>query len=211
MIKLNTIIQELSAGGSISSIPELTELKTCFENNEWHHETTFEHTMDVLMEYENFLAECSVSKFDGYLKIATYLNEVIGQHRKAELFKLVIFFHDLGKASTIVKEGEITKFPNHEERSYEIAKEVVTRFDLSASEAEYVVKLVQNHGLPHMAFDNEQGVQAGFAEINKKQPAIYIDLLLLGMLDTRGAKLKVNNPEKFAFRMQAYAAALGLH
>ena len=58
MFDLKQINSENIKNGLLEKdVPELYELKNVFGNNNWHYETTFDHTVNVLKEFEKFFEE----------------------------------------------------------------------------------------------------------------------------------------------------------
>lgn len=197
----NITIEKIKNGDFKKDIPEFYELKNIFENNPWHHETTFEHVLMVLREYEKFTQEYS---FD-------YLNKKINSHSKKELIKVAILLHDISKKETIViADNKTTSFPNHEEEGEVKAKKLLDNFDISQEEKEFIVSVISNHGKPHVILRDRNNCDSNLNKLKKEINEIYRETLILAMVDTIGSKLKQNNKGNYNFRINKYREILGL-
>lgn len=197
----NITIEKIKNGDFKKDIPEFYELKNIFENNPWHHETTFEHVLMVLREYEKFTQEYS---FD-------YLNKKINSHSKKELIKVAILLHDISKKETIIiADNKTTSFPNHEEEGGVKAKKLLDNFDISQEEKEFIVSVISNHGKPHVILRDRNNCASNLNKLKKEINEIYRETLILAMVDTIGSKLKQNNEGNYNFRINKYREILGL-
>ena len=120
MINIADISIDKIIGGEFQNeIPELYELKNTFENNRWHHETTFEHTISVLSEYEKII---STNQID-------WLDVKINNNSKKSLLRIAILLHDISKNETmLIANDKTNSFPNHEEKGAIKAKNILKRF-----------------------------------------------------------------------------------
>lgn len=188
-------IQALKDEELIDDLPEFYELRNVFENNQWHHETTFEHVLMVLSEYEKFILENQID----------FLNEKIDNHAKSDLLKVAILFHDISKKDTIqIAQDKTTSFPGHEEQGLLKAKEILKNFNLTENEINYITSVIGNHGRPHKILGNRITCDQELNDLKNDISEVYNETMMLAMLDTIGSKLKQNNEEEFNFRINKY-------
>ena len=174
-------------------VPELYELKNVFGNNNWHYETTFDHTVNVLKEFEKFFEEYK-NFFDD---------------KKKNLFKWVILLHDIAKKETlVVTDDGRTSFPNHWEMGARKADLILRKLKLSDENRIYIVSMIKNHHLPHDMFGDDGNYYDNFVKIKNNFPDIYKEILLMGFLDTKGSNLENNDKEKYDFRINVYKKLL---
>lgn len=202
MIKIQDVsIEKIKAGEFKDDIPEFYELKNVFENNLWHHETTFDHTLMALKEYEKFVQNNKIG----------YLDEKINHYSKKKLFQIAILLHDISKKETIViAEDQTTSFPNHEEEGGKKAKNILDNFDISQAEKKFIVSVISNHGKPHIILGDRDNCDSKLNELKNEISEIYRETLILAMVDTMGSKLKQNDQEEYNFRINKYRSILGI-
>ena len=64
-IKIENIsIEKIKNGEFQNELPEFYEMKNVFKNNSWHRETSFDHVLTVLEEYEKFIEKYQLDFFD---------------------------------------------------------------------------------------------------------------------------------------------------
>lgn len=196
MINITDISIDKIIGGEFQKeIPELYELKNTFENNRWHHETTFEHTVSVLSEYEKII---STNQID-------WLDVKINNNSKKSLLRIAILLHDISKIDTLqVSDDKTTAFPNHEEEGAEKARNILQRFKLTENEINFISSIIKNHGKPHEILRNRDDCDRMFDDLKINIPNIYNETILLAMVDTMGSKLKLNDREAYDFRISKY-------
>ncbi|MDP2670177.1 MAG: HD domain-containing protein [bacterium] len=200
MIKVSAIsIEKLRNGQFQNELPEFFELKSFIENNGWHNnDSVFNHTLAVLAELEKLLSDIND-------KINSYLNENIDTHTRKELLFLGTLFHDIAKSDVLVKNGDSTSCPKHEEIGSEKVKSILDRFDLSDREKAIVVNIVKHHGEIHVILDpNNDKIDEQFNKFKSERHDIFMELILLAMADTLGSQLKDNDPNNFKFRIEFY-------
>ena len=116
-------LKQLDDAGVLEHLlPELTGLKGVDIIEGQKHKDNFEHTLQVIKQ----TAEASESPW----------------------LRLVSILHDAGKAKTkkFIKDKGWT-FQNHELVGARMVKSVFDRFDLDKSQLEYVIKLIEYHGI----------------------------------------------------------------
>jgi len=177
-------------------IPELYELEKIVENNPWHiNNSVLNHTISVLSELKQLL-----KKLNDRIKV--YLGKKIDVYSKRELLFLAALFHDIGKKETFEKEKDITKCPGHEKVGATKLKIILSKFDLSKNEKEFITKIVRNHGFIHEILNfPEKNLEKKLGEFKKRYSDIFLEVILLSIADMLGSQLKLNNPEEFNFRM----------
>lgn len=202
MINIEDIsIENIKRGYFKNDIPEFYELKNIFENNQWHHETTFEHTLMVLEEYEKFIKKYQISD----------LEEKIGNYSKKKLIQIAILLHDISKKETIeISEDKKTSFPGHEKEGGLKAKNILDNFNISQEEKNFILSIISNHGKPHIILGDRENCNNKLNELKNEISNIYQDTLILAMVDTMGSKLKQNDKDEYNFRINKYKDVLEL-
>lgn len=141
MLNINDItIEKLERGVLEKDLPEFYELKTVYEKNRSHDETTFEHVLMVMDEYRRF--KKNLNNKD----MSDYLNEKIDSKTKKDLLWIVFLLHDIAKKETIVKaDDSTTSFPKHEKLGKVKARKILERFELTDIEKKYVLEVIDMH------------------------------------------------------------------
>lgn len=197
-------IKNLKSGKLSHDLPDFYELKDVIENNDWHNnESTFDHTLNVLKNYNNFL------KQNKNKKLEKYLNQKVDSLKRKDLLCLAIIFHDFGKKETLKLDGKISTFPLHEKISVLKIKKILTKLKLSASEKKIVNSVISKHtSLYEMfAFENEK-LENQFNKIEKASGNYIIELVLLVLNDSLNGYLKVTNPSMYKYRINYYKERL---
>jgi CRISPR/Cas system-associated endonuclease Cas3-HD len=206
-------IEDINTDNLISGEPEenlgaFYELKNTFENNAWHSENVFDHTISIMSVYEKFIADKNENTFLHSFLIK-FLRSKIDTYYKFDLFRLVILFHDIGKNDTIIQDKSgFTSCPNHEEISFLKTKLLINKFNISSKAKEYVLRIIRSHGIIHKILDDTSTAGSILKEEKKKFINIYPDLLLFCMLDTVGSQLKNNKLDNYNERITFYKNAL---
>ena len=190
-------IEKIKKGEFEESIPELYELKEIIENNKSHiNDPVFTHTISVLTELEQLLKRVNE-------KVKGYLSQKIDYYSRQELLFLAAVFHDIAKKETLNKEGDISKFPGHEEASAEKFSKISSRFDLSEKEKEIIIQIIKNHGFFHGALDGpKDGLDKKIIEFREESSNIFLEVILLTIADILGNQMKEKNFEEFNFRIK---------
>ena len=196
-------IQKLKTGKLSAELPEFYDLQNVIENNNWHnHESTFNHTLKVLANYDRYLLKTDK-------KISQYLNRNIDKHKIEELIFVAIILHDLGKKETIVRTGNQSTFPLHEKISVKKAKNILNIFNLSSAEQKFVLKIVQKHSYLHSIVEEENHkLKQQFKRLENHCGQAIIGLIILVMVDTLNSYLKTTMPKKYNFRIGYYREKL---
>jgi len=177
-------------------LPEFYELEKIVENNPWHtNDSVLNHTISVLLELKQLL-----KKLNDRIKV--YLGKKIDIYSKRELLFLTALFHDIGKKETFEKEKDITKCPGHEKVGTTKLKIILSKFDLSKNEKEFITKIVRNHGFIHEILNfPEKNLKKKLEEFKKRYSDIFLEVILLSIADMLGSQLKNNKSKEFNFRM----------
>lgn len=189
----------LKNGHLVDLLPELSTMKKTYEQNAWHNETTFEHVTKIMEKLEEWI-------YNIPLDIKKYFDEKIENNSKLDLLKIIILLHDIGKTKTQINNNDgTTSFPDHEKSSFQLAPALLTKFNITIKECEYILPLIRDHYLPHQAFkDSLEETDKNFISLKNSFPNIFLELVVFGMLDTQGSKLSEKNPGEFKTRMEQY-------
>lgn len=113
-------------------IPEIIDMVGCEQNNPYHVEDVFQHTLSAMrnMSTSNiFPAEW----VDDYVRCA-------------------LFFHDIGKPkSKSTDENGCDHFYHHAAKSAEITYDILTRLRFNSKDRDIIVELVKNHDMELVA------------------------------------------------------------
>lgn len=205
IIKIEEItINKLKSGKFKKELPEFYELKKVIENNSWHNnESTFTHTLAVLMELEKFFRN------NKNTKINNYLNKKADNYSRKDLLFLATVLHDFGKKETIIKNGKISSFPKHENVSVLKANKVLKKFALSKREKDIVCGTIRKHSDLHdIVDDDNKNLRKQFAKVIKSSKSFSIELIIMVMMDTVASYLKKTMPKKYNFKINFYKKIL---
>lgn len=202
MLKVSSInIEKLRENQFEKELPEFYELKKVIENNDWHkNDSVFNHTLAVLEHLEKILEN---TKY----KITSYLNKKVDNYKRKDLLFLGALFHDIGKKETMVKKGKWAEYPRdkHEKYGSVKTKNILKRMDLSENEKSIVIQIVRCHGDMHYITDIEnKKLKEQYKNFKFDNSNIFLELILLGMVDTLGSQVKENKPGEFKFRIDFY-------
>lgn len=114
---------------------------------------------------------------------------------------IAALLHDIAKKETIKNHKIFTECPRHEAEGAVKARKILTRFDLSQKEQDFVIEIIKKHGLTHKLPASDRKYLAAFKRKNKD---IFLELILLAIADVQGAMLKTGNPDDFKKRMVFY-------
>jgi len=198
-IKLSEItIEKIKNGNFKDFIPELYELEKIIENNPWHNnDKILDHTISVLIELEQIFKKLND-------RIKACLDKKINTYSRKKLLFLATLFHDIGKRETYKKENDIVKCPRHEEAGALKLETVLTKFDLSESEKNFIIEIVRNHDTIHGILNYpEENPEKKIEKFKEERSNIFLEITLLSIADMIGSQLKDNNPNEFKFRMDS--------
>lgn len=197
----NLSIEKIRSGEFQNGLPELYELKNIFENNLWHHETTFEHTLLVLDKYEQIITSNKVA----------FLDVKVDNNSKKDLLRVAILMHDIAKKDTLlIAPDKTTSFPSHEEKGALETKNILQRFNLTENEISFIISIIKNHGKPHEILRDRENCDQHLNYLKIKISDIYNETMILAMADTMGSELKKNDEENYNFRISKYKNVLKL-
>jgi len=184
-----------------NSLPEIKILKDNFEKNGWHEETTYEHTLDVLKEYQKFESK----------GLLPFNKKETGRYSNYDLLKVVILLHDIAKPDTkVIDQNKETLFPKHEEFGAEKAKKMLEKLDFREDEIKYITSVIGFHGEPHKRLSDRENYLNLFADLKKQISDIFNETVFIAMVDTMGSKLGQKNPEDYGFRIKKYKEILNI-
>lgn len=186
-------------------LPEIYQLEQVWESNDAHEESTLTHTLNVFEIFEhksNTLPQ----------KQKEYFERTIQKYSRNDLMKLTILLHDLGKKETITMIDGKTKFPWHEEKSYEKSLPIVEKFDLSSDEKEIVLNTIRYHWLLHNVLSKRltnDEIRAKTDIIKNEYSQIFFDMVMFDFLDTLSLKkMEQINKKEYDFRINFFETLL---
>lgn len=209
MLNLQTLTAEQLRSGALETmLPEVYALQGIVESNGWHaSQDVFEHTVLVFEHLKGLLLLPELPLAAGQ---DLALRE--GRLQRRQLLLIAALTHDLGKSVSLVKSGQSTSFPAHEELSAGMLPGVAGSFGMDGKDLEYVTKLVRIHGTAHRLL----GLVLAYPE----RKALYLDalrrgcagafhgMLLLCWADTLGSDLRRLNPTDFTGRERLFRSQL---
>lgn len=179
-IKVSTILDigKIKKNEFANEIPEFYELEKVIENNDWHdNDSVFNHTLTVLSHLEKILKKTKKV-------ILRYLNKKIDSCSRKEILFLATIFHDIAKKETIVREGTKTRTPGHEREGAKKVRKILSRFDLSNREKNFVAEIIKNHDTVHSFLKSEAKDRDKSLNKFKDDSNVFWEVILLGMADT---------------------------
>jgi UTP:GlnB (protein PII) uridylyltransferase len=176
---------KLMIGSYERIIPEVYELKGIEEQNDWHDENVFDHTIEVLSRLE-YLTPCWPE-----------LKNNLDTNSRLDILVVSATLHDIGK---------IKQFEGHEKISAEMAQSILPYFSLSQNEHDRATSLIRYHGEMNKVFKSDNWV-AKYQKLIKKVPKL--EITLLGLADLKSSRLMQTQPEKYNLRMSRYKEILG--
>lgn len=167
-----TLVRWRAGEGLPDDVSVLADIHEC---NSWHDETVYQHTINVVDELQRY--------------------------NKNPALTLVAWLHDIGKARTLRREGEQTKFPGHEEHSALMAQPLIERL-LDSSQKKYAQQLIRYHGVIHeMAVSDNWRWRLEMLHANGFP---VIDLVSFGYIETITSRLSETKPENYQQRVRCY-------
>ena len=195
--------EKIERGEFRDIIPEFYELEGTIENNDWHNnDSTFNHTLAALKSLEKVLEEVKED-------VSDYLSQKVSNYTRKDLLRLSTLFHDIAKKETVIKNGDKTSFPKHDNKGAVKAGKILFRFDLSENERNLVCEITKHHLIiqeilkPFRSSPNE-----GIYEVKKKYPNMFWELILIGYADTLGCQPNQNVIDEFNARVKFYKQVL---
>jgi UTP:GlnB (protein PII) uridylyltransferase len=185
-IKVSTIldIKEIKKGKFANQIPEFYELKKVVENSDWHNnDSVFNHTLTVFSHLEKILKKAKKG-------ILRPLNKKIDYCTRKEILFLAAIFHDIAKKEMIVKKGSKTSTPGHEKEGAKKVRKILSRFDLSRKEKNFVAEIIKNHDTVHLFLKSDIKNRDKSLGKFKNNSNVFWEIMLLGMADTLGCQPK---------------------
>lgn len=108
-----------------------------------------------------------------------------GAPKEKPLLRLAAFLHDIGKASVkteVIDQGlTIYHFYNHEKKSSEIAKDIMTNLKFSNAEIDYVCHLIENHMFHYTSDWTDAAIRRFLVKVGTQYVDDLIDLRLADM------------------------------
>ena len=114
---------------AVETIPELSAFKTCLCKNGAHkHDNIFDHSLEALINVENYFDKSTFSK------------------EEIDLMHISILFHDIGKTVTrTYDDNGVTHFQGHPHQSALIAKKILDQYIINEDDKIIILNLIENH------------------------------------------------------------------
>jgi tRNA nucleotidyltransferase/poly(A) polymerase len=142
-----------------------------------------DHTLKTLDEAEALITEPRSAELKGHL------DGYVGNVRRATVFKLGAFFHDVGKPPVMRREGDVLSFIGHDAEGEEVTKKILKRLRVGRKVTGEVAKLVRNHHRPFtLASLKEPSRRAKIHFFNAVGGEAGLDLLFLALADARATR-----------------------
>ncbi|MDX9802135.1 MAG: HD domain-containing protein, partial [Spirochaetia bacterium] len=133
-------------------------------------------------------------------KSGDYFNSLIGSCTRGDLMVVSAVFHDIAKGQVFKEKEGITSCPGHEKAGLQMIKKFFAERHPGDDELEYILALVEAHGVPHLFLEPENiNIESDFDMLAEKYSSIYPDLLLFLKADVAGSQLESKNREHFDF------------
>lgn len=193
-------VWKIENGAYYNELPEFYKLKNCIENNSGHNnDSVFNHSINSVKEYNKFLKNNKNSNLD------RYFNQKIDEYTRRELLFVSILFHDIAKPETIVMNNGITSCLNHEELGSKKVKDNSKIFKLSKLEEKIVMNTIKYHALIHKLIKvDSDTIDKDIKYFSEKYFFIFLELVVVALVDIRGSQLKENNFQKFYIKDSYY-------
>lgn len=199
--------------------PEL-RLKETIENNDWHdNDSVYDHTISVFGNLLRDLEFSFISNESVRLHLNEQLNSTVGKTSRREILLMAAIFHDIAKAETIIKnENGLDACPNHEAKSAERARQILTDHNFDEADISRICAIVAYHAIPHGITNPDlkdedrkkiHTIAKNLKPNQEDQGDIFLELMLLGLADTQGSQLQDKNAEEFDERVERYYAIIG--
>jgi len=187
-------------------LPEFYALQNVPEHNDAHEESTFEHTLHVLDIFEDNNTSLIQEQ-------RAYLDKKVDENSMRDLIKLIILFHDIGKAETLIMTDDgKTKFPWHEEKSFEKITPLLDKFSLTQQEKGIIENIIRYHWLLHNILikrETDDKIRDKAKAVKNEHPDIFFDLVFFDLLDTLSLhKMEQNNEKEYNFRINFFETLL---
>lgn len=205
---------ELPAKGALLALlPELAALQGLVEDADWHEDDPFEQALRLhgwLRRLPASLVETVTVPVQPLDTLLAAQVDREGRYTAHQLLAWTALIHDVGKAKTFEPQPDgTTRSPDHEAVGARIAAVICTRFDLTPSERDFIVRLVAAHGKPYETY--KQLVPLTKTEQRERLRRFegewgddLMPLLLLAYGDLVTSHLRSRRPAK-------YAAILGFY
>jgi poly(A) polymerase len=160
--------------------PELSAAAGCTQNA-WHCFDVLDHTLSACRHLEYFL--------NGNGTADPAFQKAIGEidNRRKPVLKLAMLLHDIGKPRTRIPDAAgSVHFFGHEAIGASLAAGITSRLKLSNPDADYLLKLVQNHLQPvllYQAHGNQSLSRKGIVRFFRSLNGLTPDLLIMALAD----------------------------
>ncbi|MBU4346841.1 MAG: HD domain-containing protein [Candidatus Omnitrophica bacterium] len=164
-------------------IPEIEEMRGV-KQGPYHHLDVLRHSLETIRQFEYLIEELKNNS-----QVQDYLDEIIsGQRKRSALIKLGALLHDIGKPSTLRREGGKTKFHGHERKGLDITRGIARRLRLSNDELTSLEKMVFWHLRPGYLADNEEITARARFRYFRDAAEEAVSILLISISDQRSTR-----------------------
>jgi len=187
--------------------PAFYALKDVEENSAYHqHQKVYDHALLVLEGLESLLTLDFVDHQQKKEQLAEYLAGQPDKLSRQKLIFLATVFHDIGKAEVLIETapGEF-RAPGHELLGVGIAKDYLTKIDLTTAEKDWIFRFITAHGYVHGLIDVKLNrTDRDFYSLFRKSVGdLDVGLLFFVYADLLGSDLQRSEPQQYQARVQA--------
>jgi tRNA nucleotidyltransferase/poly(A) polymerase len=170
-------------------LPECEPLRS-MEQNDFHHQGVWQHSLSALEALEFFLTNLE-ELLGSYAHEASAVlrQNLAGQRTRQIALKLGVLLHDIGKPShrSVGKNGAI-RFYGHEVTGGKLAASLCSRLCFSNKEIDFVSQLVRQHMRPIHLFNLTRTSKRALSRFFRLGPELFWPLLLLFASDYRATQ-----------------------
>src|SRR3989344_2400956 len=217
MINIQHLTGEDFEEGKLKAVfPEVYDLKKIVENtvSRVHdNQSAFDHSLATFEKLKTALKTMRLPKH----REKKVLNVLAVQVQNYDSWQLLLYsalFHDIGKKTTLRKQGDYTYASGHEEKSAEMLPKMKYRFGFGAQDLKYLQKIVKYHTATWQLITNicsdEGNWQKYWKSFRKQFRRHTYGLLLLSYADLLASSMQKTNKAEFVKRSLWYKRLLGL-
>ena len=203
-------LKDMQKGELREQFPTWYKLVQVHQENDWHDEDVMEHTLDVLAQVRKWYKKKSVYTLSHQLILEDHFGAKNWDKTHMQWFEWFIFFHDIGKLTTLKRWKKQTHFIGHEAAGGPLLEKWLTAVEIQPAAESYLKNMVTVHGMIHALLDDLELTHKGILIHAKRQfrPFELLELLVFTQADMDGSRLKKKNPTEYRRRKKILSKAL---